>query len=155
MSEPGGGLLTHAGAVVWRVGSGEPLFLLVTARRTQDEWVLPKGHIEELETPRQTAQREVREETGLDVQVGEHLGTQTFTVAGKDIVCAYYLAEAPEATTPGTGPPAAGVGGANAAERAPAPEGRQTVWLPLADAVDKSTFPAGRRMLEKAAGLLS
>lgn len=63
------GALTHAGAVVWRQGPKGPLFLLVTARGRDDEWVLPKGHIDAGETAEQAARREVREETGLDIEL--------------------------------------------------------------------------------------
>ncbi|MCA9354827.1 MAG: NUDIX domain-containing protein, partial [Candidatus Kaiserbacteria bacterium] len=42
-------------------------------------WILPKGHPEEGETPRQTAERELKEETGLEAE--RFLTEPTFTVA--------------------------------------------------------------------------
>lgn len=41
-------------------------------------WSFPKGHIEQGETPEQTAVREVLEETGLNAVVDTHLGTIAF-----------------------------------------------------------------------------
>ncbi len=136
---------THAGAVVWYRSGDEKLFLLVTARGAADEWVLPKGHIEPGESPERTAEREVREEAGLDVRVDTYLGTEAFTMKTTDAVCAYYLARL---TRGGDGdesePPSSG----------PALEGRQMVWLPIADALERASFPAGRNMLEAARAML-
>ncbi len=53
---------TSAGGVVYRQADG-PEFLLI--RDPYGNWGLPKGHVEESETPRQAACREVLEETGL------------------------------------------------------------------------------------------
>jgi len=44
-------------------------------RRGRLLWSLPKGHIEEGETPEQTAVREVAEETGISSKVVRPLGT--------------------------------------------------------------------------------
>ncbi|MGH2524795.1 MAG: NUDIX domain-containing protein, partial [Anaerolineales bacterium] len=48
-----------AGGIVVRDGR-----VLLLHKRTKDEIVLPKGHVEEGETPEAAALREVREETG-------------------------------------------------------------------------------------------
>lgn len=52
-----------AGAVLYTVVIGEPRYVLVTERSGYAS--LPKGHLEEGETPAQAALREIREETGI------------------------------------------------------------------------------------------
>lgn len=47
---------------------------LVVRRADRDEWVLPKGHLERDESSAVAAAREVREETGLEIEVVEDLG---------------------------------------------------------------------------------
>lgn len=47
------------------------LFIL---KRKNGNWVLPKGHIEENESPEETAIREVKEETGLNVKIIDYIG---------------------------------------------------------------------------------
>lgn len=71
--------LTHAGGVVVRTDGVVPRYLLVSARRNPDEWVLPKGHIEPGETVEQTAAREVLEEAGVVARVSTRLDVLEFT----------------------------------------------------------------------------
>lgn len=52
-----------AGGIVYRAGKGGLEILLIAD--SKHRWTIPKGHIEEGETPRQTAEREIQEETGL------------------------------------------------------------------------------------------
>jgi 8-oxo-dGTP pyrophosphatase MutT (NUDIX family) len=52
-----------AGGIVFRVVSGEPLFLLI--RDSYGNWGFPKGHLERGERAETAALREVMEETGL------------------------------------------------------------------------------------------
>jgi ADP-ribose pyrophosphatase YjhB (NUDIX family) len=52
-----------AGGIVFRHGeSGVEILLIQDAK---DRWTIPKGHIEEGETAKQTAKREIGEEAGL------------------------------------------------------------------------------------------
>lgn len=64
-----------AGGVVWRRGKHERLEIVVCGRRSDRIWGLPKGTPDGDELIEQTALREVREETGLQVRLGEALGT--------------------------------------------------------------------------------
>jgi len=56
-----------AGGVVYRAEKEKPLFLLIGFKR-RNIWCLPKGLIESGESELDAAQREVKEETGLDVE---------------------------------------------------------------------------------------
>lgn len=66
-----------AGGVVFRAAGNSVEVLLI--RDSKGRWTIPKGHIEEGETPRQAAEREVREETGLaEMEVKDWLGKINF-----------------------------------------------------------------------------
>lgn len=63
--ERGAGEPTHAGGVVYKSDENRAVqYLVIQAEQDRDQWVLPKGHIERGEHPREAAVREVREETG-------------------------------------------------------------------------------------------
>ncbi|HSW78859.1 MAG TPA: NUDIX domain-containing protein [Candidatus Babeliales bacterium] len=67
-----------AGGIVYRKNSSGNVELLLI-QDSKGRWTIPKGHIEEGETPRQTAEREIGEETGLkDVTVQDWLGKINF-----------------------------------------------------------------------------
>jgi ADP-ribose pyrophosphatase YjhB (NUDIX family) len=83
-------VLTHAGGVVRRDVNGEPRFLLVRASRAPFDWVIPKGHIEDAETPEQTAGREVAEEAGVDAVVERAVGDLSFEARGRTIHVRYF-----------------------------------------------------------------
>lgn len=54
-----------AGGVVFRRNKDTNDLEILLAQDAKDRWTIPKGHIEEGETARETAVREVGEETGL------------------------------------------------------------------------------------------
>jgi len=69
---------TTAGGVVFRRNSKGEVEILLT-QDAKDRWTIAKGHIEPGETPRQTAEREITEETGLkEMKVLNHLGKTQF-----------------------------------------------------------------------------
>jgi ADP-ribose pyrophosphatase YjhB (NUDIX family) len=53
-----------SGGVVWRRTARGAIEILLI-QDAKDRWTIPKGHIEEGETAKETAEREIREETGL------------------------------------------------------------------------------------------
>ncbi len=58
------------GAIIYR-NWGSGLEILLLKHRYGGHWSFPKGHIEEEETEEETALREVKEETGLDIGIHE------------------------------------------------------------------------------------
>ncbi|SDM98796.1 bis(5'-nucleosyl)-tetraphosphatase [Acetanaerobacterium elongatum] len=56
------------GALVYRIHNNT-FELLLIKHRLGGHWSFPKGHVEQGETERQTALREVKEETGLDIEL--------------------------------------------------------------------------------------
>lgn len=56
------------GAVIFRRHSGNVEYLLIKNKKGNN-WGFPKGHMEVYETEKETAMREVKEETGLSVQL--------------------------------------------------------------------------------------
>ena len=62
---------TSAGGIVIDVGDGTPRLVVGKRRRERDgvTWTLPKGTPNPGETTEETALREVREETGLEVRI--------------------------------------------------------------------------------------
>ena len=74
---------SSCGAVVFREDGRERRFLLIRNRRSA-HWGLPKGHIEQGESNEQTAIREVREETGIDIQIlPEFMRRSDYVIQGK------------------------------------------------------------------------
>jgi 8-oxo-dGTP pyrophosphatase MutT (NUDIX family) len=65
--------VTSAGGVVLQDGEEGPEVLLC-GRESDGLWALPKGTPEPGETMEETARREVREETGVDVEVTATVG---------------------------------------------------------------------------------
>jgi len=80
-----------AGGIVLR-REKTPLIAVVRLRK-RDEWVLPKGKLDDGETPRDAAEREVLEETGHDVSVHEFLGTLVYESGGRSKVVHYWRME--------------------------------------------------------------
>ena len=77
-----------AGGIVLR--QAEPPLVAVVRLRKRNEWVLPKGKLDDGETPRAAAEREVMEETGHDVAVHEFLGTLAYETRGGAKVVQYW-----------------------------------------------------------------
>jgi ADP-ribose pyrophosphatase YjhB (NUDIX family) len=70
---------TTSGGVIFRHNpkGGELEILLI--KDAKSRWTIPKGHVEEGEEPKDTAEREIREETGLqEMKVMDWLGKVNF-----------------------------------------------------------------------------
>jgi 8-oxo-dGTP diphosphatase len=74
---------TSAGGVVYRKSKGSLEFLVVQ-HSGHHRWVLPKGWVDPGETKEQAAIREVREEAGVEVEIGDYLGETTVFYTSSD-----------------------------------------------------------------------
>jgi 8-oxo-dGTP pyrophosphatase MutT (NUDIX family) len=69
---------TTAGGIVFRRNQKGEVEILLT-QDAKDRWTIAKGHVEEGEITRETAEREIREETGLqEMRVMDWLGKINF-----------------------------------------------------------------------------
>ena len=103
-------------------------------------WSLPKGHIEEGETPEQAAIREVAEETGITSSITKSVGVIDFwfMAGGKRIhktVHHFMFTE---------------VGGTLLAQES---EVDEVSWFPLAEIVDRLAYPDEKKLIAKSAEL--
>jgi 8-oxo-dGTP pyrophosphatase MutT (NUDIX family) len=114
---------------------GIPEFLLTTAKRRPDQWVLPKGRIEVGERPDETAVREVMEETGVTAAVEAPLGDHAIVVNGVEQRVLVFLMQF--------------------VAEGPAHEGRSVRWLPDRQSKTHLTFDNQRTFIQLACERLS
>jgi 8-oxo-dGTP diphosphatase len=119
--------------VLWRTGGDDPaeasLEVAVIHRPRYDDWSLPKGKVDPGETAPVAAVREVFEETGHRAILGRRLDMVSYPIE-QGVKKVYYWA-------------ARDTGG----EFAPGREVDELVWLPIAEAKDRLTYPHDRKML--------
>ena len=106
--------------------------VLIVHRPRYDDWSFPKGKARSRrESDADTALREVREETGLDCELGEPLPDVTYTDSrGRPKIVRYWRMRAGEG------------------EFRPGDEVDEVRWLPLADARDLLTYDHDRVLID-------
>ncbi len=120
----------HAGGVVFKKSLwGNAQYLLVEAKDNPAQWVLPKGHAEEGELHRETAVREVHEETGVWARILHDLGDVSYSVKGPVVTVRFFLMQA--------------VGRGLRKEK-----DRKHVWLPLDKAIARASHVETRDLLQ-------
>ena len=124
---------SHAGGVVSRIMGGDRQYLLVEARRSPGEWVLPKGHIEPGETAEAAAIREVEEEAGVRAEVVAPAGDSEYVVNGKIVRVVFFLMKY--------------------VKEVDRQEDRSQTWRRCEDAIQLLTFDDTRRILMQAHAL--
>ncbi|MCJ7826680.1 MAG: NUDIX domain-containing protein, partial [Demequinaceae bacterium] len=89
-----------AGALVWRVRE-DTLQVLAVHRPNYDDWSWPKGKTRRGETLPECAVREVYEETGKQVMLGQVLPSVSYTLkSGRSKRVTYWSAEATSTAHP-------------------------------------------------------
>jgi 8-oxo-dGTP pyrophosphatase MutT (NUDIX family) len=70
---------TTSGGIVFRHDAKTKAVQILLMQDAKNRWTIPKGHVEPGEEPKQTAEREIREETGLqEMKVYNWLGKVNF-----------------------------------------------------------------------------
>lgn len=86
------------GAVIYTWEDQVPIYLLIQNLRG-GHWGFPKGHVEAGESERQTAEREIQEETGLRVQIDSSFRKSiTYPLPHGMKESVYFVAEIPKQT---------------------------------------------------------
>ena len=110
------------------------------ANRERLLWSLPKGHIEEGETPEEAAIREVAEETGINSEISRELGVIDFwfMAGGKRIhkTVHHYLFKE--------------VGGVLTPQESEVDEAK---WFPLAEIVELLAYPDEKKLIARSGDL--
>lgn len=120
------------GALVYK-WVGQTPYLLLIKHKFGGHWSFPKGHVESGESEVQTALREIREETGLEVslQDGFRQSVEYFPKPYIKKQVVYFLGEA--------------VGGE---EQRQEEEVSELHWYPIQEAQNQVTYPNDRRLIE-------
>ena len=122
------------GALVYKLVDTSP-FLLLIKHKYGGHWAFPKGHVETGETEEQTALREIREETGLEVRLEEGF-RESVEYCPKPYVkkqVVYFLAQ---------------VSGGR--EQKQEEEVSELCWCPMEEAQSHVTYPNDRRLIGNA-----
>lgn len=129
-----------AGGVLYRRPPSEGIEVLLASRRTRSGdlvWGLPKGLVEEGESPEDTAAREVLEETGFEGKVVDSLGEITYWYVWEGMrvhkTVHFFLME----TT-----------GGDASRRDT--EMEDVAWYPLQKAEGAAGFPSEKKVIRRA-----
>ena len=120
-----------AGGVAWRRKKGHEVEVLLVHRPKYDDWTLPKGKLDDGESAEEAALREVEEETGLQVTLGDELpSTDYHDRFGRPKNVRYWVMDV--------------IGGAFRPNR----EVDEVRWLPVEDAKRELSYARDREVLD-------
>ena len=120
-----------AGGVVWRRSGQATVEVLLVHRPKYDDWTLPKGKLDDGESAEEAALREVQEETGLEVTLGDELpSTDYHDRYGRPKKVRYWVMDVVRG------------------EFQPNKEVDEVSWLTVEDARRELTYPRDRDVLD-------
>jgi 8-oxo-dGTP diphosphatase len=125
-------VIRAAGALLWRESSAGEIEVALVHRPRYDDWSLPKGKIDENETPLACAYREVFEETGIKARFTRQLGSVEYEDNGTQKRVKYWVAQA------------LGTSDFVANE-----EVDQLRWLKPSDSIELATHQSDKEMIER------
>ena len=107
---------------------------VLLVHHNKGHWDFPKGHVEEGETEVQTAIREVKEETNIDVEVNENYRYTTEYSPKENVMkeVVYFLAK-----------------NISNNEEAQLEEVSEVKWIKLEEALEKITYNTSKEILNK------
>ena len=124
-------VVEQAGGIAFRQTRGGLSILLVRAKRDPTKWIFPKGHIEHGETPRAAAERETREEAGIEGwAIGPVGSPDEFDWAGQTFRVQYFLIQT--------------------ISESDETDGREKAWFPFDEALQHVSFNSARALLRAA-----
>ena len=126
-------LITAAGGVLLREHLGN-LQVLLVYRPRYDDWALPKGKLEAGENPEQASLREVREETGYEVTLGDALSPIRYLVNGRPKLVHFWKMH-PQGRSRGVEDQG---------------EVAEAAWLSPEEALERMSYPLEKQVLSEA-----
>lgn len=108
---------------------------ILVLQQVAGHWGFPKGHVEEGETEIQTAKREIKEETNLDVEINDNYRyTEKYSPAeGVEKEVVYFIAQK--------------IGGEIKVQEE---EVKKIEWLSYNEALERLTYENSKELLRKA-----
>ena len=124
-------IIRGAGGLLWRHSSQVDYEIAIIHRRRYGDWTLPKGKLNEGESWKEAALREVKEETGYDAELLRFAGAIGYQIEGTEkVVCFWHMI-------------AIGEPGGKIDE-----EVADILWLPIQVARSRLQYPVERVLLE-------